>query len=140
MFGRHGEITRFSREEFIAACAAESEGVMTKTNACLPIQEEIAWGRSLAAEAQAHVFACPSCTKLSLDFALLDSAVRDADVTVPSDFADRVMAEVLKDVRSSARGDAVDRLVAKIGSIFQIRAVQFAMVALLFAFPFSGAH
>jgi hypothetical protein len=112
---------------------------MTKTIPCLTIQEEIAWGRSLSTEAQVHVLGCPSCGALSLEFARLDSLVRDVDIPVSPDFADRVMAEIRKDGQASTF-EWYGRFLAQIGGFFQMRAVQVALAALVFAFPFSGAH
>jgi predicted anti-sigma-YlaC factor YlaD len=62
---------------------------------CNVIQESIAWSRPLDAEAQRHLLECDRCRAFLEQIATLDAQMNEqADVGVPADFADRVMAEV----------------------------------------------
>jgi hypothetical protein len=112
---------------------------MNDAKACSEIQEEIAWGRTLSSEDQGHVLECAECGPVALDFARLDGLFRAADAAIPDGFAESVMESLEK--RSAAPGSSTEISVFdRLASLFQIRLVQVALVALIFAFPFSGAH
>jgi hypothetical protein len=58
------------------------------------MQERIVAGERLGEEHQAHVLGCTQCARFAADCLALDSMVEngvDAAVSVPDDFADRVM-------------------------------------------------
>ena len=61
---------------------------------CTVIQERIVAGGRLGEAEQNHVLACGPCSRFAADCLVLDSMVEDgmnAAVSVPDDFADRVM-------------------------------------------------
>ena len=61
---------------------------------CGEIQEAVAMGRNLPAEAQAHVLACQACAGVAASYCELDQWLdaAAARVVVPEGFADRIMA------------------------------------------------
>lgn len=64
---------------------------------CTTIQERIVAGDRLAETDQAHVVDCAQCSRLAADCLVLDSMVAEgmnAAVSLPDDFADRVMSRL----------------------------------------------
>jgi predicted anti-sigma-YlaC factor YlaD len=73
---------------------------------CNAIQESVAWSRALDEGAQLHLLDCESCRAFLEQMATLDAQMSEqADVDVPLDFADRVMAKVGR-TRQPARRSA----------------------------------
>ena len=64
---------------------------------CNHIQETIARGAALDAEAQRHVVDCSHCAPVAAAYSLLDGALESFGPDVPPGFADRVMALVAED-------------------------------------------
>jgi len=64
---------------------------------CNDIQEKIAGGVPLDAEAQGHVLDCTGCAPVAAAYSLLDSALEAMAPAVPPGFADRVMALIAED-------------------------------------------
>jgi predicted anti-sigma-YlaC factor YlaD len=110
-----------------------------KNNPCLTIQEEIAWGRMLNPEAQAHVLNCSACRQLTLEFSKLDSVFAAGEtIAVPDDFAARVMNKIKKETAPSAGRLFLSAIGTRIGSFFQLKPVQVTL-ALWIAFSMSRA-
>jgi predicted anti-sigma-YlaC factor YlaD len=62
---------------------------------CNAVQEAIAWSRTLEGEAQGHLLDCERCRAFLEQIAALDARMHEhAEVDVPTDFADRVMANI----------------------------------------------
>lgn len=67
------------------------------TTSCNDIQERVAVGEALDESTQAHVLACPACSRVAAAFLALDAQVAEelwAAVHVPEGFADRVMVRL----------------------------------------------
>lgn len=64
---------------------------------CTVVQERIVASQTLDEAEQAHVLGCAECSRFAADCLALDSMVADSvgdAVSIPPDFADRVMAEL----------------------------------------------
>jgi hypothetical protein len=73
------------------------------SSSCNSVQEEIAWGRALAADAHAHAAACADCAALARRMAALDAVFGGVDGgEVPAGFAERVMARLERPVSVAA--------------------------------------
>ena len=100
---------------------------------CTLIQEEIAWNKTLNAEAQAHVLSCPECGKVALEFAGLDSQVETAlGVQVPSGFAERVMDRINLSTGPIAVGSFT--IIERLESYLALRSMQIGLSAAGFLF------
>jgi anti-sigma factor RsiW len=67
------------------------------THPCPEIQERIAVGEILREAEQAHVLACPDCSRLANLWLAMDGEIAahlDEAVSVPPGFADRVMTAI----------------------------------------------
>ena len=64
---------------------------------CNHIQETIARGAVLDAQAQRHVVDCSHCAPVAAAYSLLDGALEAFAAEVPRGFADRVMALIAED-------------------------------------------
>jgi hypothetical protein len=85
-----------------------------------------------------HVLSCAACTKISLEFSKLDSAFLASDVSIPENFADRVMNRVREENEIIDRIKWPFHVIAGIGNFFQLRPVQVTL-ALWIAFSMSRA-
>jgi hypothetical protein len=64
---------------------------------CTVVQERIVASQTLDEAEQAHVLGCAGCSRFAADCLALDSMVADSvdgALSIPSDFADRVMAKL----------------------------------------------
>jgi hypothetical protein len=109
------------------------------TSTCTVIQEQIVCGEKLGESEQAHVLGCTACSRLASDCLALDGIVADGlagAMSVPGDFADRVMRRLDADSKGVARWEAmldrrwVQLALANVGIV--------VAVANLFRFVFSA--
>ena len=103
---------------------------------CTTVREEIAWGKPLTPEAQAHILSCQSCALLALEFSNLD-AMLGANLTaeIPDDFVDRVMNQINRDATSAlSTGDWASALGTRVSALLQLRPVQVTVAYLGFIF------
>jgi len=78
---------------------------MTSSPSCNEIQECMLAGTVLDERAQEHLLVCARCASFAADYLALDSLVIETlgePVSVPDDFADRVMASL--DARAAGGG------------------------------------
>ena len=64
------------------------------------VQENIAWGRALSQLDQDHVLSCSNCSVVAMEFEEIDSAIKNEEVFVPQEFADKVMEKVMAHEKS----------------------------------------
>lgn len=99
------------------------------SSSCNSVQEELAWGRALAADAHAHAAACAACGALARRMAALDALFGggdgDQDGEVPAGFAERVMARLEGPLSVDASTSA--RWVAPLLRLVERRGVQLAL-------------
>ena len=96
---------------------------------CHLIQEDIAWGRGLNPEDQAHVLACDACSGVAARFEEMDALVTEMSKgDVPSGFADKVIAAIEKE--AFQLGASGSKLLPAFTNIFHSRSVQWALVGL----------
>ena len=70
---------------------------------CSPVQEELAWGRSLNVDQKSHVMECEDCHRVALEITALDQVMSSQfEVEVPDHFADRVMLKIKEYEKASA--------------------------------------
>jgi hypothetical protein len=91
------------------------------------IQEQIVCGERLGESEQAHILGCAGCSRLAAEGLALDAMVADGlagAVSVPDDFADRVMRGLDADAKGVARWEAmldrrwVQLTLANLGIVF----------------------
>lgn len=76
---------------------------MTSSNyECILVQENIAWGKSLAQSDQDHVLSCPKCSLIAIEFEEIDSIIKNTEAFVPEGFANKVMDKVVAYENSQA--------------------------------------
>ena len=72
----------------------------SKNKECIFVQENIAWGRALSQLDQDHVLSCSNCSVVAMEFEEIDSAIKNEEVFVPQEFADKVMEKVMAHEKS----------------------------------------
>lgn len=94
---------------------------------CLRTQEDIAWGRALSAQFSFHILSCPYCKKTALEFANLDSLVKqEFEASIPERFVDQVMQKIEK----LERPNQVQTAFIKLIKILEIKTVQYAVTSI----------
>ena len=96
---------------------------------CHLVQEDIAWGRGLNPEDQAHAISCEVCSNTAARFEEMDALLREmSGGEVPSGFADKVIAAIEK--KSFEPGASGSKVFPSFSNIFYSRSVQWALVGL----------
>ena len=95
--------------------------------ACALIQETIAWNREMNESDKLHCMSCPKCMEIFGLITELDVFIKESSQPeIPADFADKVML-LIEEEEQSAK-DWFDKLSVKVGSLFQLKFVRWALV------------